>query len=135
MSYETGRRAELFVFDIFQKANIKYEFEDDWYDVKLKNGELLEIKSCGLSIKHPKLSGDGRFRVGRFDFTSEENKQRLEEHNAWLCFVVRFKAEFMLCGLARAEEMKKLGKKRYVSIHDLRRMTLMSFDEWKIGRC
>lgn len=132
MSYESGIKAEHYVFDRFNKENIGYTFDDEWYDVMLSNNEKLEIKSCCLSVKH-KIVKNGKtqnnFRIGRFDFTKEENREKLQECNAWICFVTRFKEEHLICGFCRATQLNT--KKRYVTIHHLRNINLLNFDEWK----
>ncbi|GAG23135.1 unnamed protein product [marine sediment metagenome] len=132
MSHEIGYRVEQFVLGRLRQVGIEHTFDDDFYDVKLGNGELLEIKSCRLSVRHKwnkpdKTKGEG-YRIGRFDFTSEENRDKLWEANAWLCFVVRHREQYMLCGFVRAKE---LPNRRTFTVHDLRRCQLLDLGEFK----
>lgn len=130
MSYDIGFKTEQFVLKRLKDAQIGCVYKDDWYDIELSNGELLEVKSCNLSVKHI-LKGRRKpdcYRVGRFDFTKEETRDKLWKANAWICFVIRFRDQYLVCGFIRAKE---IPKKRYFTVHDLRRYPLSNIDEFK----
>jgi hypothetical protein len=86
----------------------------------------VEIKSCQISIKD-RANKHHRYRIGRFDFTSEDNREKQFHENIWVCFIVRHRDQFLLLGFVRAEELKK---KRYVTIHSTRELNLLDLDEW-----
>ena len=139
MSHETGYKAEQHVFSILNQKGIQFTFVDDWYDVDLFNKEKLEIKSCCLSIKQQlagKRKHEDSYRIGRFDFTDPDNREKIYNANMWVGFVIRFLDHYLLCGFCRS---KKLKNKRYITIHDLRRIGLISLDDWikelnKVGK-
>lgn len=87
---ELGIRAENFVMGKLSQSGIPYTYADDWYDILVNGEHKLEVKSCQISVRDGK---EKPFRVGRFDFTDEDNRDRMYSENIWVVFVV------MHCGI------------------------------------
>ncbi len=120
---EAGIMAENYVMSLLNKKGIPYMYVDDWYDLELMNGHKLEIKSCQISIRDHKE----HLRIGRFDFTDKENRERQCKENIWVCFVLRHHEEFILIGFVRAKDLKQ---ERYINLHTIRDYNPFSFDGW-----
>lgn len=130
MSYQYGFEAEQHVFSMLNKRGIGFTYIDKWYDVELFNKEKLGIKCCNLSIKHQINNArkkEESFRIGRFDFTNEETREKINKQNIWVCFVIKFLNNYMICGFCRGKE---LLNKRDIPIHRLRKIKVLSFEEW-----
>lgn len=115
MGQEEGVKGEYNFIAELNKIGIPYSFVDDWYDFEVL-GQKVEVKSCRLTILH----GNGKnYQIGRFDFTDEDNRERQYKENVWVCFILRYRDEYLVLGLVRA---KKLKKKRYISLHMMREL-------------
>ena len=114
-----GTRAEQFFVDKLREFNIKPKFVNKWYDFEVE-GQKVEVKSASISIKQNKLSR----RVGRFDFHNTLN--RMIKENVWICFIVRYKNDFILLGLTKASN--RIGKR--ISIHKIYDMQLLKINDW-----
>ncbi len=119
---EAGILAENYVMSLLNQKGIPYVYVDDWYDLDVIN-EKVEIKSCQLSIKDKK----NKLRMGRFDFTNKDTRDRQYEENIWVCFVVRQGTEFILIGFVRARELEK---ERYINLHKVREYNPHSLNLW-----
>jgi hypothetical protein len=128
MGVNEGIRAENFFMARLNKVGIPYEYVDEWYDLYLPQvKEKVEIKSCLLSIKNNDKKHPHQFRIGRFDFTKKENRKKQFKENIWIAFIIRYFDDFLICGMCRA---KKIDKKRYITVHNLRELGLVSFKDW-----
>lgn len=125
---EKGIKAENYFASRMNQLGLKYSFIDGWYDFNVENNRV-EIKSCILTVKQ-KNNKKERLRHGRFDFTRKEHREKQFKDNIWICFILRHEEDFMLLGFCRARELKK---KRYIAINHLRRIKLLSLNQW-IGR-
>jgi len=122
---KNGTEAEFFLSSKLNAKGIPHHFVDDWYDYDV-NGHKVEVKSCQLS--HYGKSKNGKcLRVGRFDFTKEESREKQFNENIWICFILRHRYEYMLLGFCKAHKLKK---KRYICLHQLRDLRLISFESW-----
>lgn len=119
---ENGIKAEYHFIAILNRIGIPYEYIDSWFDFEVL-GKKIEIKSCQITIKNGKI----RRSIGRFDFTDKENRELQHKNNIWVCFILRYREQFMILGLCRA---RKLDKKRYITLHKLRDLNLMDLEEW-----
>ena len=123
-------KAENFFSALLNKCGIEHEFVDEWYDYLIKKGvddyEKVEVKSCQISVKNNKKDSD-TYTIGRFDFTSEENRNKQFKHNVWIALIVRHREQFIMYGLVRA---KDLNKKRYLTLHAARKLRPISFEDW-----
>lgn len=128
MGYEEGMRAEHFLMSRLNSLGIPHNFVDDWYDFEIL-GQKVELKSCRISVGCRKeySSIGGKYHIGRFDFTSEDNRKLQYKENVWVCFVVRHYDQFIILGLCKA---RKLEMKRYVNIHRTRDFDLLSLEDW-----
>ncbi len=127
---EVGSNAENYFISRLQELDItEYEYVDDWYDFEVL-GQKIEIKSCRLTHKakdNRLKKSTSTYRVGRFDFTKEENREKQYDEDIWICFIIRQGKEHLIMGFVKA---RKLNKKRRISIHKLRNLKLISFDDW-----
>lgn len=124
---ESGMKAENHFILRLNKLGIPYEFIDDWYDFEVY-GQKVELKSCRISIKDPAPKYNNQhYRIGRFDFTKEETREKQYDNNIWVCFIARHKEEFIMLGFCKA---RALDKKRYISIHKTRDLNLIDLEEW-----
>ncbi|KKM16364.1 hypothetical protein LCGC14_1686600 [marine sediment metagenome] len=124
-----GMKSEWFFGDLLRDKGIKYVFENDWYDFLVKGSYKVEIKSCQITVKRGKKEhkGQGKYRIGRFDFTDKENRERQIKENIQIGFIIRHKEQFIMYGFVKANQ---LSGKRYLSIHQLRELRPMSFEYW-----
>ena len=79
-----------------------------------------------ISIRQKILKREG-YRIGRFDFTNAENREKQFYENIWISFILRNNEDFICLGFCKA---KKLNKKRYITLHMIRDLKLISFEEW-----
>ena len=121
-----GMNAENFFRSRLNKFGIHYTFEDSWFDFLINNKQKVEVKSCQLVVKNGKRSERG-FRVGRFDFTDEANRKLQFKENIWIVFILRHEDKFLLLGFTRS---KYLQKKRYVPLTELRKISMINFQDW-----
>lgn len=121
-----GIKAENYFASLLNQVGIPHDFIDDWFDFIVNKKFKVEVKSCQLCVKDGKASTN-HFRMGRFDFTKEENREKQYEENIWVCFVLRNEGDFMLLGFCQAKE---LDKKRYIPLNDLRKINLINFEKW-----
>lgn len=123
-----GMKAENYFAAMLNKFGIQYEFINDWFDFLINKKHKVEVKSCQLSVKDGKKT-EVHYRPGRFDFTRKENRENQYKENVWVAFVLRHEGEFMLLGFVRARELEK---KRYITLIDLRKFEVLTFDHWLI---
>ena len=120
---EVGMKAEYYVMDKLEEQKLKAKYIDDWYDLELLDDKI-EIKSCAVSVKN----GENKGRtIGRFNFTSGENREQQHEQGVWYCFVLRFKNEMMIMGFSMAHNFKD---KTYLSLHEIANKPLLSFESF-----
>ena len=122
LSVNLGKVAEEHIAMLLDMQGIKYEFINDWYDFDVGRHKL-EVKSCRLCIS----SGEQGYKIGRFDFTSEENRERQIKEEVWICFVLRVAGQKVVLGICRAS---KLDGKRYISLSQIRKYDLFTWQEW-----
>lgn len=120
---EKGIKAENYFISCLNDIGIPYLYEDSWFDFEVL-GQKVEVKSCTFSVKN---TGRCNYRAGRFDFTDEDNREKQYKSNVWVCFILRYKEQFILLGFCRA---KQLEKKRYISIHKIRDLDLIDLNDW-----
>ena len=118
---ERGIKAENYFISLLNNKGIQYNYDDDWYDFEVMDN-LIEVKSCNVSVKQ-----SGSYRVGRFDFTDEENREMQYKENIWICFIIQASNQFICLGFCRA---RKLQRKRYISCSKYRELDLISFEDW-----
>lgn len=123
---QRGMRAENFFMSKMNEVGLPVVYRDDWYDFEVADGIKVEVKSCALSVKDSS-QGKERLRPGRFDFEKEDTRELLNEHDAWVCFVVNHHGQFLLMGFVKA---RKLGKKRYVPVHKVREFKPLLLEDW-----
>lgn len=124
---EKGIKAENFFIETLNKNGLHlYDYKDDWYDFEVL-GEKVEVKSCRISVKQPRKNGKDQYRIGRFDFTNPDNREKQYEENVWICFIARHGDSFMELGMCRAREV---DRKRYVSLHKIRDLNLIPVAEF-----
>ena len=130
MTYARGMKAENFFSALLNKCGIEHDFVDEWYDYLVKKGidsfEKVEVKSCQISVKNNKKDS-GEYTIGRFDFTSEENREKQFKHNVWIALIVRHREQFIMYGLVKA---KDLNQRRYLTLHAARKLRPISFEDW-----
>lgn len=119
-------KAEWFFCDLLRAKGIAYTFINGWYDFLVKEKIKVELKSCQISIKK-KGKGQG-YSVGRFDFTNSDNLKQAIEENIWIGLIVRHKDQFIMYGFIKADQIK--DRKRYLTIHQARKLKPMSFEDW-----
>lgn len=116
-----GCAAEDFARKFFDENDLSYRYVDDFYDFSVET-QMLEVKSCQLSIKDRK----GVFRVGRFDFTNKDARERLAQHDAWILLLVRHEEQMLLYGFIKASKIKS----RYLAIHQARSLKPLNTIQW-----
>lgn len=121
-----GIKAENYFASLLNKNGIPHDFVDDWFDFIVNRKYKVEVKSCQLTVKEGKASQES-FRSGRFDFTKQENREKQFDEDIWVAFVLRHENAFLLLGCLKA---KKLNKKRYINLNDLRKLGVISFEKW-----
>ena len=134
-NYEAGRITEDYFVEKMKLARLDWEYIDDWYDFEIE-GQKVEVKSCRLTIKaHQQPNKTTKrvnmdcYRVGRFDFTKEETREKIHDQNCWVCFIVRDHEECMMLGFIEGRKLDP--KQRYISIHHIRNLELVSLDTFK----
>ncbi len=128
---EAGMKSEEYFSSLLRSEGLDYVFEDDWFDY-LVNGHKVELKSCQITIKHYlNKNKEGQYvpgnRIGQFDFTNEENRERYIKENIWIALVIRHKNQFIMYGFIRANQ---LDGKRYLSIHKAKKLKPLDFVDW-----
>lgn len=124
---EKGMLAEYYVIDKLQDREQHVEYIDSYYDILINKKVKVEIKSALLSIKHKIRNSKQTYEYGKFDFTDENNRARIWKENMWICFVARWRSEFMIIGFIKA---KKLQNKRHHRLTKLRDEKLYTIDEF-----
>ena len=122
MGYRLGQKAEEFFESFLTENKIEFTKCDEWYDYEIGNHKI-EVKSCKPAVRNEK----GGMRIGRFDFTSEDNREQQYNANCWVCFIIRHFDQHIIYGFCRAQ---LLNKKRYISIPQARLLDLIYPDEW-----
>lgn len=114
---ERGVKAEFFVIEKLQARGLVVDYINSWYDIKIGDKKI-EIKSASLSVKSSgRKKGLSSWEFGRFDFTNEDNRDKIWSGNIWVCFVIRWRTDFLILGFVKA---KCLPKRRYQKISFLR---------------
>lgn len=126
MGREAGLKAENYFHALMNNKGIPVIFRDDWYDFEIYEGVKVEVKSCQLTIKDC-AAKENAWRIGRFDFTKEENREQQYKENIWVCLIVRHREQFILYGFVKA---RAINKERYLSLHQARELKPLEFDEW-----
>jgi hypothetical protein len=125
-NYTRGIKAENYFASLLNTKGIDFDYANTWYDYTVWNSKnethKIEVKST--SLMHGKKSWK---RMGRFNFSLEEARDKVFGENIWLCFVIRYKEQFILLGLCRA---KALGNRHFISLCQLDKIKLLDFDEW-----
>lgn len=130
MSAKQGKKTEKWFSDFIRMSGLDIDYKDDFYDF-LINGVPVEVKSCQMTIKAwIRINGEKkvRYRIGRFDFTKSENREKLKEIGGWIALVVRHHKQFILYGFVHSSN---LNGERYVSIHKARTLKPLTFAEWQ----
>lgn len=118
MSRIEGEETEEFFVKKLVVNELLYNKVNLWYDFEVY-GKKVEVKSCQISVKN----GKGDYKIGRFDFTKEENRKLQRKHNIWICFIVREQGQMIILGFCKA---RSLPKKRYITLHEIRKIPLIS---------
>jgi len=121
-----GIKAENYFASILNKLGIQYKYEDCWFDFLIDGKYKVEVKSCILGVKKKKEKKIG-YRVGRFDFTDEDNRKKQFNENIWIAFILRHEKEFLLLGFVKARDLKE---KRYIPLSQLRKFKILTLEEW-----
>lgn len=117
-----GNKGEdFFTQDLLDVGCTDYDFVDDWYDYDLYQ-QKIEVKSTQLTINSGKW-----WQIGRFDFTKVEQRDKAWEQNIWVCFIVRYRDQHLNLGMVQT---KNLPKKRYITIHTVRKSKPISIKDW-----
>jgi hypothetical protein len=123
-NYTAGISAENYLASLLNAKGIKYTYSNGYYDFLINDKIKLEVKSCYLNNSKGK---DPYHRAGRFSFSIKETTDRLYNEDVWICFILRYKGDFMLLGFCRA---RKLNKKRFVGLHQIDLIGVISFEDW-----
>ena len=124
-----GIKAENYFSSQMNELGLQHKYIDKWYDF-IVEGQRVEVKSCELSIKQTQKKGKKKietYRSGRFHFTNPENRELQYKKNIWVCFILRHENDFMTLGFIKARKLRKRNK---VCIHDLRKLKLISLNQW-----
>lgn len=126
-----GMKAEEFFSSLLFKEKLDYTFVDKWYDY-LVEGQKVELKSCQLTHRaYRRIRSKGNYfpdwRIGQFDFTKEEAREKIIKENIWVALVIRHDNQFIMYGFIRGG---KLDGKRYLSIHKARGLKPLEFIDW-----
>ncbi len=124
MSYKHGIIAEKFFSEILYSNGISFKFVDKWYDYMIEDRIKCELKSCTMTILNGNKTG---YKIGRFDFTDEDNRQKLIDNNVWIALVVRHHYQCILIGFVPGE---KLNGNRYISLHEAKTLHPIPFTTW-----
>jgi len=129
---EAGQKAEMFFSSLLYKAGLDYTFEDVWYDYKVE-GQKVELKSCQMTIKHSyskkckRKKDHSSYRIGRFVFSSQENREKALKENIWIALLVRHGNQFIIYGFLRAKDVEN---NRYLTLHKARELKPLRWKEW-----
>ena len=129
-----GIQAENYFASEMNRLGLNHKFINSWYDF-IVEGKMVEVKSCNLSVKQVKNWNNKKFteyRTGRFDFTNKDNRELQSKNNIWICFILRNNNDFMILGFTKARQLKK---KRYICVHRLQDIKIISFNEWVCKIC
>ena len=121
-----GMNAENYFKSVLNKFGVESEFVDCWFDFLINGKHKVEVKSCQLSVKN-QAKDKKCYRIGRFDFTDEGSRENQFRENIWVIFVLRHNSDFLLLGFVR---VKRLKKKRYINLTELRKIGLIGFQSW-----
>ena len=128
MSNLQGVKAEGFFREMLERAALEFSYDDSWYDFSVAGRDgirhKVEVKSCQVSILDKKTRLP---RIGRWDFTKSENREKQQAENVWLAFVLHHFDSHLLLGFLRASE---IGNRRYVKLHHLRALEPLDFESW-----
>jgi len=118
---EYGYLAEQTFIQMLKERNIPFTYKNDWYDFTIENNAL-DVKSCRITHKctNPKYNKQS-YKSGRFDFTEEQREKEL-----YIAFFVRHRDNFLFMGISKINK----NTKRYISIHQLRELDLLTLDEF-----
>lgn len=123
---EKGLKAEYHLISKLNQLGIPYSHDDRYYDIKADQ-KLIEVKSCRITRKDGKHEHPN-YKIGRFDFTNEDQLTQLKENKAWICFIITHtEDQFIILGFCKAKE---LPNKRYHTIHDTRKYNLIPLRKW-----
>lgn len=123
---EARIRAENYFMSLMNQQGIPVKFVDDWFDFLIYDTVRVEVKSCQLNVRFKRNKKDA-FRVGQFDFTKEENRQLLNEHNVWVCLILRHFGSFLVVGFVRSRDLEL---HRYLPLSQVRKLQPLCFDDW-----
>lgn len=119
---EVGIKSEYKFISILNEKGIPYKYLDDWYDFEVL-GQKVDVKCCRISQKFSdKRRKVQAYKIGRFSFT---DKQR--DSDIYIAFFVRHEDQFLFMGFAKVSALKG---RRYLSIHNLRSIRIMSLDSF-----
>ena len=128
MSHKHGKIAENYFSLLMHKQGLEFKFVNDWYDYEIENRVKVELKSCQPSIlQYSKHKEAELYRVGRFDFTDEDNREKLIKEDVWIALVVRFRKEAMFLGFIKGSS---LNGNRYLSLHHVREKGIISLSDF-----
>jgi hypothetical protein len=135
-NYLQGIRAENYFASLLNQQGIQYLYANSWYDFEIYptgkpagisylDYDLVEVKSTSLTHGSQPIKA----RMGRFNFSLKEARDRIfdKTEKVWLCFIVRYKDQFILLGLCRATELKN---RHFISLCQLEKVKLLDFDKW-----
>lgn len=126
MGKEAGQISEAYFERLMAQCNLDCMYIDDWYDYQVEGKIKVEVKSCRISVRHISNNLEG-YRIGRFDFTDLDHREKQFKENIWVCLIVRHREECLLYGFVKA---KQLNKTRYISLHKARELDPFNLDEW-----
>jgi hypothetical protein len=129
-NYTKGIKAENFFASLLNAKGIEFKYINDYYDYLVIGKHKIEVKSTSLmhgNKSYGNKNGKSDKRMGRFNFSLKEARDKIFNENIWLCFVVSYKGQFILLGLCRA---KKLENKTFVSLCQIENIKLLDLDEW-----
>lgn len=137
MGYDAGLKAENYFASLLNAKGLSYFFDDvTGYDFRVGRSDAncttkVEVKSCGLCIREGQFKKDlePRYQCGRFLFKKDQIEYQHGD-DTYFCFIVRWKEQFIIYGFVHAPKLKK---KRHITIHELRAIGLMDFEDF-IGR-
>lgn len=132
MNNTYGIRAENYFSSRMNELGIQHNYINSWYDF-IVEGQMVEVKSCELSIKQTKKKGKKRietYRSGKFHFTEEKNRDLQYKGNIWVCFILRHENDFIILGFTRAKNLKK---RKHICVHSLKKLKMISLNHW-IGK-
>ena len=121
-----GMKAENYFKSRLNALGIESEFVDKWFDFLVNKEIKVEVKSCQLQVRDGAIK-DSHYRLGRFDFTKEESREKQYDENVWVVFILREGDEFLILGVVRAQQ---LNKARYIPLNKIRQLNPMSFQDW-----